>query len=244
MRNRIPEVAEAAVIEDFYRGSNDLAFVRAILQKHQPLPNSCSGRWTSTSPSMSVSRTSSEERSSLHLHDGATRTSKPTSAGRRGLAKKSMPLDHPSLVPEGHPTGANEHLMTSSMPSARTTRICVIPSGTAETSSTPSGMADPSNLYHLPHHEEDPENLDNLSSGKGEKAERSSASMEKSSSSLADTGHKRTKGSRSSTIARYWWRPPVLPPRIDGQNTRSPLLGRINGSTSIIQASTRSSSIR
>jgi hypothetical protein len=33
MINRIPEVAEAAVIEDFYRGSNDSAFVRAILQK-------------------------------------------------------------------------------------------------------------------------------------------------------------------------------------------------------------------
>jgi hypothetical protein len=33
MRNRIPEVAEAAVIEDFYRGSNDSAFVRTILQK-------------------------------------------------------------------------------------------------------------------------------------------------------------------------------------------------------------------
>jgi hypothetical protein len=33
MRNRIPKVAEAAVIEDFYRGSNDLAFVRAIIQK-------------------------------------------------------------------------------------------------------------------------------------------------------------------------------------------------------------------
>jgi hypothetical protein len=33
MRNRIPENAEATVIEDFYRGSNDLAFVRAILQK-------------------------------------------------------------------------------------------------------------------------------------------------------------------------------------------------------------------
>ena len=33
MRNRIPEVAEAAVIEDFYRGSIDSAFVRAILQK-------------------------------------------------------------------------------------------------------------------------------------------------------------------------------------------------------------------
>jgi hypothetical protein len=33
MRNRIPDVAEAAVIEDFYRGSNDSVFVRAILQK-------------------------------------------------------------------------------------------------------------------------------------------------------------------------------------------------------------------
>jgi hypothetical protein len=33
MRNCIPEVAEAAVIEDFYWGSNDSAFIRAILQK-------------------------------------------------------------------------------------------------------------------------------------------------------------------------------------------------------------------
>jgi hypothetical protein len=33
MRNRIPEVADAAMIDDFYRGSNDPAFVRAILQK-------------------------------------------------------------------------------------------------------------------------------------------------------------------------------------------------------------------
>jgi hypothetical protein len=33
MRNHILEIAKAAVIEDFYRGSNDSAFVRAILQK-------------------------------------------------------------------------------------------------------------------------------------------------------------------------------------------------------------------
>jgi hypothetical protein len=33
MRNYIPEVTEAAVIEDFYRGSNDSPFVRVILQK-------------------------------------------------------------------------------------------------------------------------------------------------------------------------------------------------------------------
>ena len=36
----------------------------------------------------------------------------------------------------------------------------------------------------------------------------------------------------------------VLPPRIDGLNTRSPSLGWISGSTSITRASTRSSSIR
>ena len=36
MRNHIPEVPEAAVIEDFYRGSNDSAFVWAILQKAPP----------------------------------------------------------------------------------------------------------------------------------------------------------------------------------------------------------------
>jgi hypothetical protein len=33
MRNCIPKVTEATMIEDFYRGSNDSAFVRAILQK-------------------------------------------------------------------------------------------------------------------------------------------------------------------------------------------------------------------
>jgi hypothetical protein len=33
MRNRIPEVVEVTVIEDFYRGSNDSVFVRAIFQK-------------------------------------------------------------------------------------------------------------------------------------------------------------------------------------------------------------------
>jgi hypothetical protein len=193
---------------------------------------------------MNVPRTSSEERSRLRPRHGATRTSKPTSAGRKGLAKKSMPLDHLSLVPEGHPVGVNEHWTTSSTPSARTTRICVILFGTAEISSTPLGMTDPPNLCHLPHHEEDPENLDNLSSRKGEEAECSHVSTEKSTSSSADTGRKRTRGSRNSAIVRYWWRPLVLPPRIDGPNTRSPSLGRTNGSNSIIRASTRSSLIR
>jgi hypothetical protein len=47
----------------------------------------------------------------------------------------------------------------------------------------------------------------------------------------------------SSTIVRYWWRPPALSPRIDVLNTRLPSLGQISGSTSITLASTRSSLI-
>ena len=213
-------------------------------ERCRPPPNSYSGRWTSTSPPTNGPRTSSGERSLLHLHHSVMRTSRLTSAGRRGLVKKSMPLDHPSLMPEEHPAEANEHWTTSSTPIARTTKICVTPSGTAETSSTPSGMADPSNLYHLPHHEEDLENLDNLNSRRGDEVKRSHASMEKSMSSSADMNHRKVRGNRSSTTVRYWRRPPALPPRIDGPSTRSPSLGQISGSTSITRASTRSSSTR
>jgi hypothetical protein len=211
-------------------------------RRRLPLSN-YSGKQTSTSLPTNGLRTSSKERSLHRRHHDATRTNNPTSIGRRGLAKKSTPPDHPSLVPEGHPAEANEHWTISSMPNVHTTRTCATSSGTAETSSTPSETTDLSNLCHLPHHEEDPENLDNPSSRKGEEAEHSHASTEKSTSSSADTDRKKTRGSRSSTIVRYWWRPPVLPPRIDGPNTRSPSLGRISGSTSIIRANTRSSSI-
>jgi hypothetical protein len=33
MRNRIPDVMEATMIEDFYHWSNDSIFIQAILQK-------------------------------------------------------------------------------------------------------------------------------------------------------------------------------------------------------------------
>jgi hypothetical protein len=173
-----------------------------------------------------------------------TRTNNPTNIGRRGLVRKSTPPDHPPLAPEEDLVEANVHWMTSSTPSVRTTKTCATPSGTAETSSTPWGTTDPSNLCHLFHHEEDLENLDNLNSRRGEEAERSHALMEKSTSSLADMDHRKVRGNRSSTTVRYWWRPPTLPPRIDGPSTRSPSLRQISGSTSITRASTRFSSTR
>jgi hypothetical protein len=77
----------------------------------------------------------------------------------------------------------------------------------------------------------------------GEEVEPSHESTKKSTLSSADVGRKKARGNKSSTTVRYWWRPLVLPHRIDGLSTRSPSLGWISGSTSTIRASTRSSSI-
>jgi hypothetical protein len=108
-------------------------------KRHRPPLSSYSGKRTSTSPPTNGLRTSLWERSLLLLHCGVTRTSNPTSVGRRGLVKRFTPLDHPSLVPEVHPAEASGHWMTSSMPSARITRICATPCETAETSSIQLG---------------------------------------------------------------------------------------------------------
>jgi hypothetical protein len=205
--------------------------------------SSCSEKPTSTSPPTNELRTSSKEQSLHRRHRDATRTNNPTNVGRRDLVKKSTPLGHPPLMPEEDLAEENVCWTTSSTPSARTTRTCATPSEIAETSSTPWGTTNPSNLCHLPHHEEDLENLDNPNSRRGEVGQ-SRASTEKSTSSSADMGRKKARGNKNSMTVRYWWRPLVLPPRIDGPNTRSPSLGWISGSTLTTRASTRSSSIR
>ena len=135
---------------------------------------------------------------------------------------------------------ASARWTTSSTPSAHTTRTCATPFGIAETSSTPSDTAGPSNLYLLLSRWEDQENHDNPNNRRREEAEPSHASTERSTSSSVDTDRRKTEDSKSSTIAKYRWRPPVLPLRTDGRSTRSPSLGQINGSTSTTQANTRS----
>jgi hypothetical protein len=202
MRNRIPEVAEAAMIEDFYRGSNDSAFVRTILQK--------------------APTTSEQLFREADLHITADERAQDLIGG-----VKSTPV-----APRRD---------TNQQPNKWT---CATPFGTAETSSTPSGTTDPSSLYLLLRHEEDRENRDNPSNRRREEVEPSRVSTERSMSSSADTDRRRTRDNKSSTIARYWWQLPALPPHTDGWSTRSPSLGRISGSTLNTQANTRSSSIR
>jgi hypothetical protein len=157
--------------------------------------------------------------------------------------KRSTPPDLLPLMPEEDLAEANARWTTSSTPSARTTRTCATPSGTAETSSIPWGPVDPCNLYLLPRREEDRKNRDSPSSRRREEVEPSRALIEKSTSSSADTGRKKARDNKSSTIVRYWWRLSVLPPRTDGLSTRSPSPGQTSGSTSTTQASNRSSSI-
>jgi hypothetical protein len=213
--------------------------------RRRRVPSSnCFGRPTSTSPRTNELRTSSEERSLHQRHHDATRTSNPTSAGRRGLVRRSTPPDYPPLAPEEDLAEANARWTTSSTPSAHTTRTCATPSRTTGTSNTPSGTVDLFNLYLLPRCEEDRENRNNPGSRRREEEEPSRASIEKSTSSSADTGHKKARDNKSSTIVRYWWRPPVLPPHTDSLSTRSPSPGQINGLTSMTQANTCFSLIR
>jgi hypothetical protein len=155
-------------------------------------PSNCSRKPTSTSPPTSELRTSLEERSPHRRHHDVTRTSNPTNAGRRGLAKKCTSPDHLPLAPGEDLAEANAHWTTSSTPSARTTRTCATPFGTAETSSTPSDTADPSNLYLLLRRGEDQENRDNPSSRRREEVEPSRALTERSTSSSVDTDRRRT----------------------------------------------------
>jgi hypothetical protein len=212
-------------------------------RRRQP-PSSCSGKPISTSSPMNELRTSSGEQSLRQRHCDATRTSNPTSAGRRGPVKRSTPPYRPPLTPEEDLEEANARWTTSSTPSVRTTRTCATPSGTAGISSIPSGTVDPSNLDLLPRREEGQENRDSPSRRRREEVEPSRALTERSTSFSADTGRRKARDNKSSTTVRYWLRLPVLPPHTDGLSTRSPSPGQISGSTSTTQANTSSSLIR
>jgi hypothetical protein len=106
--------------------------------------------------------------------------------------RRYTPPDHPSFEPTMRLVEGIGHWMKSSTPSARTTRTCATPYGTVGISSTPSGTADRSSPYHLPHHEEDLASPGSLSSKKGEGAERSRMLTERSTLSSEDMEQRRT----------------------------------------------------
>jgi hypothetical protein len=173
-------------------------------RKRLPPPNNCSGRQTSTSLWTNGPRNSSEARNPRHPRHGEKRTSSRTCAGRRGPVRRCIPPGHLSLDPAAHPAEGYEHWMKYSTPSARTTWTCATPYGTTGASSTPSGMADHSSLYRLPHREESLASPGSLSSRKGEGVELFHALTGRSTTSSEGTKHKKIGGSKSSTIGRSW----------------------------------------
>jgi hypothetical protein len=213
MRNRIPEVVEAAVIEDFYQGSNDSAFVRAILQKAPT---------TSEQLFREVDIYITTDERALDLIEG-TKSALPvprTSAGKKGPMRRCTLSGHLPLEPAVHLVEECGHWMKSSTPSVCITRTCATPYRTAETSNTPSAMVDHSSHYHLPRHEESLASLGSLSNRKRGGVDLSHALTRRSTSYLEAMGHKKTGGNKSSTIDRSWWPRPVLRPLTDGRNTR------------------------
>jgi hypothetical protein len=244
MRNRIPEVAEAAVIEDFYRGSNDSAFVCAILQKAPT---------TSEQLFREADLYITADEGAQNLIGGAKpappaprrdTNQKPDKRWEKRPREEVHTTGPPASRARGGPRGGErtpDDILDAQCPYHKDMRHTLRNCRDFKHS---VGTANPSNLCRLPHHEEDLENLDNPNSRRGEEVEPSHALTKKSTSSSADMGRKKARGHKSSTTVRYWWRPLDLPPRIDGPNTRSPSLGRISGSTLTTRESTRSSSIR
>jgi hypothetical protein len=244
MRNRIPKVVEAAVIKDFYRGSNDSAFVRAILQK---APTTSEQLFREADLYITADKRAQDLIGGAKSTPPAPRRNtnqQPDKRWEKRPREEIHTTRPPAFRAQGAPRGGERTLddildaqclyhkdMCHTLRNCRDFKHSI-------------GNGRPFQPLPPPPPQGGPGEPRQPQQQEGEEAEHSHASTEKSTSSSADMGRKKARGSRSSTSVRYWWRPPVLPPRIDGPNTRSPSLGQISGSTSITRANTCSSSIR
>jgi hypothetical protein len=179
MRNRIPEVAEATVIEDLYRGSNNPVFVRAILQK---APATSEQLFRETNIYITMDERAHDLIIGTKLVLPVPRKDTNQQPNKRWEKRKCTPPGHLQLEPTARPAVGSGHWMRSSTPSARTTRTSDTPCKTAEISKTPSDMADHSRRYHLPLLEESLLSLGSLSSRREVDAKPSHTSIGRSMS--------------------------------------------------------------
>jgi hypothetical protein len=200
MRNRIPEVAEATIIEDFYRGSNGSAFVRAILQK--------------------VPATSEQLFREAYIYITADERAQDLIRGMKSAPP--APRRDMNPQPDKHwKKRPREEVHIAGLPA---TRACGAPRGGVRTldeiidSQCPYhkdmchtlwnckdfkhfvGMADHSSRYHLPCHKKSLAKPGSLSNRKRGGVALSHALTGRSE----DMGHKKTEGSKSSTDGRSW----------------------------------------
>jgi hypothetical protein len=157
------------VIEDFYRGSNNPAFVQAILQKEPATSEQLF--WEADVYIITDERAQDLIGGAKHVPPAPWRDTNQQLDKRweKRPREEDIPLGHLLLEPAVRLVEGYKHWMRSSIPSARITRTCSTPYGTAEISKTPLGTANHSSHCHLPCLEESLASLGNLSSRKGER---------------------------------------------------------------------------
>jgi hypothetical protein len=219
MRNHIPEVAEAVVIEDFFRGSNDSAFVRAILQKasttseqlfreadlYITVDERAQDLIGGAKPAPAAPRRDTNQQPDKHWekrpHEEVHAAGPPASRARGGPRGGERTLD--DIIDAQCPYHKD---MRHTLRNCRDFKHSM-------------GNDRPFQPLPPPPPQGGPGEPRQPQQQEGEKAEHSRASTEKSTSSSVDMGHKKARGNKNSTTVRYWWRPLVLLPHIDGPST-------------------------
>jgi hypothetical protein len=244
MRNRIPEVIKAAVIEDFYRGSNDSAFVRAILQK---APTSSEQLFQEADLYISTDEQAQDLIGGAKPAPPAPRrdaNQQPDKRWEKRPREEVHAAGPPASRARGAPRGGEQTLddiLNAQCPYHKDMRHTLRNCRDFKHS---VGNGRPFQPLPPPPPRGGPGEPRQPQQQEGEGVEHSHALTGRSTSSSEDTGRRRTEGSKSSTTDRYWWQPLVPQLPIGGQSTRSPSVEQTNGLTSTILASTRSSSIR
>jgi hypothetical protein len=203
MRNCIPEVAEAAVIENFYRGSNDSAFVRDILQK---APTTSKQLFREADLYITTDERAQDLIGGTKPAPSAPRRDANQQTDKR-WEKRPHEEVHAARPPvsraQGAPHGGErtlDDILDAQCPYHKDMRHTL---RNCRDFNHSVGNDLPFQPLPPPPPQGGPGEPRQPQQQEGEETECSRASMEKSTSSSADTGHKRTKGSRSSTIDRY-----------------------------------------
>jgi hypothetical protein len=144
MRNRILDISDVVVIEDFHRGSRDEVFARAILEE---APTTAEQLFRNADMYINVVKRAHDlvepsqpapQKKGIHCR---------TSVGIRGLEMMSMPRGHRRCEREALPMTTRGCWMKSLMACVPTIRRCTTPYVTTVTSRIQSATTDHSSRF-------------------------------------------------------------------------------------------------
>jgi hypothetical protein len=220
MNTRIPEVAEAAVIEDFYRGYNDSAFVRAILQK---APATSEQLFWEVDIYMTVDERAQDLIEGTKSVPLAPRRDANQQPDRR-WEKRPREEVHTARPPTARAPGAPRRgvqtlheILDAQCPYHKDMRY-TLQNCRDFKHSVGHGRPFQPLLPPLPRGEPGEPRQPQQQEGGG--VELSRTLTRSSTSSLEDMEHKKTGGSKSSMTGRSWWLPPVPQLLTGGRSTR------------------------